>query len=106
MSNDKKADFSNVQSGVTSSAPPAPPKADFSNVVSGVESTAPVIEPEPERVTHTVAKGETLSAIAKQHYGKASLWPRIYAANRDLLNDPDRIKPGQVLTIPAPDREA
>ena len=104
MSNDKKADFSNVQSGATSSAPPAPPKADFGNVVSGVESTAPVVE--PEVVTHTVAKGETLSSIAKQHYGKASLWPRVYAANRDLLDDPDRIKPGQVLKIPAADTDA
>lgn len=101
MSNDKKADFSNVQAGTSSSAPPAPAKADFGNVVSGVESTAPVIA--PEVVTHTVVKGESLSVIAKQHYGKSSLWPRIYAANRDLLDDPDRIKPGQVLKIPAAD---
>lgn len=104
MSTDKKADFSNVQAGVTSSAPDAPPKADFGNVVSGVESTAPVVA--PEVVTHTVVKGDTLSAIARHYLGKASLWPRIYAANRDLLDDPDRIKPGQVLKIPAADSDA
>ena len=46
-------------------------------------------------------KGDTLSAIAKQFYGKASAWPRIFEANRDQLDDPDRIKPGQVLRIPA-----
>lgn len=104
MSTEKKVDFSNVQAGVTSNAPEAPPKADFGNVTSGVESSAPVVE--PELVTHTVAKGETLSAIAKQHLGKASLWPRIYAANRDLLDDPDRIKPGQVLKIPHADADS
>ena len=35
-----KPDFSNVQSGATTTAP-APPKPDFSNVQSGVASTAP-----------------------------------------------------------------
>lgn len=99
MSTDKKADFSNVQSGSSSTAPPPAPKADFSNVSAGVTSTAPVVEPEVK--TYTVAKGDTLSAIAKREYGKASLWPRLFEANRDQLSDPDRIKPGQVLKIPA-----
>ena len=40
MGDAKKPDFSNVQSGASSTAPPAP-KADFGNVQSGVESTAP-----------------------------------------------------------------
>ena len=99
----RKPDFSNVESGVSSSAPAAP-KVDFGNVQSGVTSTAETIQPAGS--THTVEKGESLSLIAKQHYGKASLWPRIYDANRDQLDNPDRIKPGQVLNIPPADADA
>lgn len=55
---------------------------------------------EPEAVFHTVAKGETLSKIAKQHYGSASKYPMIFEANRPMLSDPDKIYPGQVLRIP------
>ncbi|MEU1075436.1 MULTISPECIES: Gmad2 immunoglobulin-like domain-containing protein [unclassified Streptomyces] len=49
---------------------------------------------------HTVAKGETLSALAKTYYGNASLYPRIVRANPAQITDPDRIVPGQVLRIP------
>ena len=100
----KKPDFSNVQSKVTSTEAP---KADFSNVQSTVTSTEPVIEGgagggEPVR-TYTVVKGDTLSHIAKHFDGKAGKWPEIYEANRDQLDNPDRIKPGQVLKIPSLD---
>ena len=50
---------------------------------------------------HVVVKGDTLSAIAKQFYGRAGAWRDIFEANRDQLDDPDRIFPGQVLKIPA-----
>jgi len=58
--------------------------------------------PEPEPTLYTVQPGDTLSAIARQVYGKASLWRLIFEANRDILDDPGRIKPGQVLRIPPP----
>ena len=48
----------------------------------------------------TVVKGDTLSAIAKKFYGKASAWPKIHAANKDQVPNPDLIRPGQVLRIP------
>ena len=99
MANDpKKPDFSNVQSGGQSTAPPPAPKADFSNVQSGVQSTAPVVA---SADTYTVVKGDSLSKIAKHFYGNANRWHRIFDANRDQLDDPDLIKPGQVLKIPA-----
>jgi len=91
-----KPDFSNVQSDVQSTAPDAP-KADFSNVESKVVSTAPDGEQ-----TYTVAAGDNLSKIAKHFYGNAD-WKRIFDANRDQLSNPDLIKPGQVLKIPAKD---
>lgn len=53
----------------------------------------------PSRV-YTVRKGDTLSAIAKTHLGDASRWPEIFELNRDVVDDPDRIFPGQVLLIP------
>jgi nucleoid-associated protein YgaU len=51
--------------------------------------------------TYTVKSGDTLSAIAKTHLGDANAYMKIYEANRDQLSDPDKIKPGQVLNIPA-----
>ncbi len=50
---------------------------------------------------YTVQKGDTLSAIAKKHYGEANAYMAIFEANRPMLDHPDRIYPGQVLRIPA-----
>lgn len=74
-------------------------KPDFSSVRGGVASTE-AAAPGTEQ-TYTVANGDTLSHIAKHFYGKASRWQAIFDANRDQLDDPDRIRPGQVLKIPA-----
>lgn len=49
---------------------------------------------------HTVAEGETLSAISRRVYGCANRWEEIFDANRDQLDDPDLIRPGQTLRIP------
>jgi nucleoid-associated protein YgaU len=53
-----------------------------------------------EPTTYTVKAGDTLSKIAKQVLGDANAYMDIFNANRDQLTDPDKIKPGQVLTIP------
>ena len=66
----------------------------------GGTSAAPDTSAAPESRFYTVQKGDTLSHIAKQFYGKASQWNAIFDANRDQLDDPDRIQPGQVLRIP------
>ena len=50
--------------------------------------------------TYTVKAGDTLSKIAKQHYGNANSYMKIFEANKGLLQDPDKIQPGQVLKIP------
>ena len=96
----ERPDFGNVRSSVRSTEQAAP-KADFSRVTSSVNSTEDVLG----TTRYTVQKGDTLSHIAKAHYGKASHWQRIFEANRDQLDDPDRIQPGQVLTIPSATRE-
>jgi len=51
--------------------------------------------------TYTVQAGDTLSKIAKQFLGDANAYNDIFKLNRDQLSDPDKIKPGQVLKIPA-----
>jgi len=51
--------------------------------------------------THTVMAGETLSKIAKDELGSANAYMKIFEANKDQLQDPNMIKPGQVLRIPA-----
>jgi nucleoid-associated protein YgaU len=51
--------------------------------------------------TYTVKAGDTLSKIAKEQLGDANTYEEIFNANRDQLTDPDKIKPGQVLKIPA-----
>lgn len=49
---------------------------------------------------HTVASGETLGKIAKHYYGDAMKYKQIFAANSDLLKNPDVIHPDQELIIP------
>ncbi|OUR91171.1 peptidoglycan-binding protein [Flavobacteriales bacterium 34_180_T64] len=49
---------------------------------------------------HTVKSGETLGKIAKQYYGDAMKYKRIFSANSDILKNPDLIHPKQELIIP------
>ena len=59
-----------------------------------------VAKQEPEGTYYEVQKGDTLSKIAKQHYGDANKYPVIFEANKPMLKDPDEIYPGQRLRIP------
>ncbi len=53
--------------------------------------------------TYEVKSGDTLSKISKQFYGDSDEYMRIFYANRDKLNDPDKIQVGQQLAIPPDD---
>lgn len=64
---------------------------------SGLSGVAPQAR-QPK--VHEVQSGDTLSAIAKQHYGDANAYPKIFEANQPMLKDADDIYPGQVLIIP------
>ncbi len=112
MSSDPvKPDFSKVKGGFASLPDPVPaaetPKPDFSKVKGGFASADEVPDPTLMPVntttvtpTYTVAKGDSLSKIAKEIYGKSSLWKLIYEANRDVIKNPDLIQIGWVLKIP------
>ena len=67
-----------------------------------VEATKPDVPEEPEALAdfYTIEKGDTLGAIAKKHYGKASAYMRIFEANKDIISDPNKIYPGQKIRIP------
>jgi nucleoid-associated protein YgaU len=49
---------------------------------------------------YIIKKGDTLSAIAKQFYGKPNDYPKIFEANREVIKDPNLIFPGQKIRIP------
>jgi nucleoid-associated protein YgaU len=61
----------------------------------------PQVEEEKEKIEfYEIVSGDTLGAIAKRYYGKASLYTRIHEANKDLIPDPNKIYPGQKIKIP------
>jgi LysM repeat protein len=77
---------------------------DWRNDIVGdikVDPSAPAAAAAAATTTYTVKAGDTLSKIAKELLGNASSYTAIFEANRDQLSDPDKIKPGQVLKIPA-----
>ena len=71
--------------------------------IATVDDRLSVVSPEPEATFYTVQKGDSLSKIAKAHYGSYKDYMKIFNANTPMLSDPDKIYPGQVLRIPPQD---
>ncbi len=57
-------------------------------------------ESEEKSEIYEIVGGDTLGKIAERYYGKASEYMRIFEANREIIEDPDRIYPGQKIRIP------
>lgn len=57
-------------------------------------------EPAPEVEYYTIVGGDSLSKIAKQYYGNAMDYPKLFEANREVIKDADLIYPGQKIRIP------
>ena len=73
------------------------------NVKGVSEVKADGLSSPPQQATveyYTIQKGDTLSAIAKNYYGKANDYPRIFEANREVIKNPDLIYPGQKIRSP------
>lgn len=51
-------------------------------------------------VEYVVEKNDTLQKISKKFYGSYSKWMRIYEANKEVIDNPDRIKPGITIQVP------
>ncbi len=56
--------------------------------------------PEPESQFYTIQSGDTLSKIANEFYGDANKYMFIFEENTGVIDDPDKIYPGQVIRIP------
>lgn len=69
--------------------------------VGSVNDQMTVDQTEAEATFYTVVRGDTLSKIAKDHYGNANAYMKIFEANKPMLSHPDKIYPGQMLRIPA-----
>lgn len=63
------------------------------------DANRPVQPSTPSR-DYTIRSGDSLSKIAKEFYGNAADWQKIYQANKDTIKDPDLIYPGQKIKIP------
>jgi nucleoid-associated protein YgaU len=83
-------------------------QADREKVVLAVGNVAGIAQVDdqmevagPKATFYTVQPGDSLSKIAKEHYGDAMKYPVIFEANKPMLEHPDKIYPGQQLRIPA-----
>lgn len=67
---------------------------------AGMKAPRPETKTQPK--TYTVKAGDNLFLIAKNQLGDGSKWRSIYTANTGVIGkDPNLIKPGQKLVIPA-----
>jgi nucleoid-associated protein YgaU len=86
------ASYSDLIADITVNQSAAPPQTQSAGAsVSGGQATR----------TYTVQSGDTLSKISQQFYGNSNDYMKIFEANRDQLKDPNQIRPGQQLKIPA-----
>lgn len=68
--------------------------------VEHVQDQLGVIQAAAEPQFYTVVRGDTLSKVAKEFYGNANAYMKIFEANKPMLSHPDKIYPGQMLRIP------
>ncbi len=96
-----------VRVGQISIVPPATTSSETSAQTSEVIAEAPVAASEVVEVLeqanveyYIIQSGDSLSKIAKKYYGNAMEYPRLFEENREVIEDPDLIYPGQKIRIP------
>jgi nucleoid-associated protein YgaU len=77
----------------------------FSDLIADIQAPAAAAaaagaSSTPAARTYTVQPGDSLSKISKQFYGNANMYMKIFEANKDKLDDPDKIRAGMDLRIP------
>jgi nucleoid-associated protein YgaU len=99
LRNPEPASQPELQQAAASTPTPATPNAS-GGAGTAVAPFSPSVVP-TFVTTYIVTKHDCLSKIAERIYGR-QLWRKIYAANRNIIRNPDIIYPGQVLSIPSP----
>lgn len=96
------AGIDSVRDQLSVSAPDAAAESPASTAAppKSAEPAEPAAPEGGEDRTYTVVSGDTLWKIAERMYGNGSQYMKIFEANTDLLENPDRIFPGQKLIIP------
>ena len=70
-------------------------------IADDLKAPEPATEtPKEKAEVYEIVSGDTLGGIAKKYYGKASAYMKIFEANRDIIDDPNKIYPGQKIRIP------
>lgn len=64
------------------------------------KQSVPVVADAPKVEYYVIQSGDSLSKIAKNYYGDAMQYPKIFEANKEVIEDPDKIYPGQKIRIP------
>lgn len=86
---------------MTVKAPPPAPAEATAEAPSATAAPAatPAAEVDADEI-YVIKSGDTLGKIAKEFYGKASAYMKIFEANRGVIENPDLIYPGQTIRIP------
>ena len=74
--------------------------SELNSVVVPITFGPALLNPYRGFAQYIVVSGDTLSEVARKYYGDANKWTIIFEANRNQIQDPNRIYAGQVLRIP------
>ena len=89
-----------IQPKATEEAPVTEAETAKDGVATGPDYSGSEASLTEDLKTYEVKSGDTLSGIAKDVYGDASKYQKLFEANREVIVDPDKIYPGQVIRVP------
>jgi nucleoid-associated protein YgaU len=102
---EKGVEDERIKMAKTSPPLEAKPKNEPAQVPGKMTPHSPA--PTPAKTTaaqeYTIKAGDTLMKLAEQHYGSPAKWEKIYAANKDVIKNPNYIFVGEKIILPPAD---
>jgi nucleoid-associated protein YgaU len=92
-----KAKSTSSDTVAASSSEEAEPTTSFNQPVAEETSSATELSSATE---YKIEEGDTLQKISKKFYGTVKRWNEIYQANKDVISNPNRLRPGKTIRIP------